>query len=200
MIENLLEGYFFDKTFRLVMTSLRASLGGGRGRGVSWAGESVSRAGGSVSRAGGAVSRAGGAVSRAGGAVSRAGGAVSWAGRAVFWAGCWWWGPWHPSAQKAAISGEHSTTGGLDVVPAVWADLRDYSVDVPSFGGVVLYWDMRTNVDLWESVGVLVVVLCDLFHVRGCLLVYLCCTSLPLSSVMRWQRVLHGVPEEFLRW
>ena len=119
MIENLLEGYFFDKTFRLVMTSLRASLGGGRGRGVSWAGGSVSRAGGSVSRAGGSV--------------SRAGGAVSCAGRAVFWAGCWWWGPWHPSAQKAAISGKHSTTGGLDIVPAVWADLRDYSVDVPSF-------------------------------------------------------------------
>ena len=63
--------------------------------------------------------------------------------------------------------------------------------------------DMRTNVDLWENVGVLVVILRDLFHVRGCLLVYLCCTSLPLrceGSVMRWQRVLHGVPEEFLRW
>ena len=165
MIENLLEGYFFVKTFRLVMTSLRASLGGGRGRGVSWAGGSVSRAGGSV----------------------------SCAGRAVFWAGCWWWGQWHPSAQKAAISGKHSTTGGLDGVPVVWADLCDYSVDVPSFGGAVLYCDMRTNVDLWESVGVLVVILRDLFHVRGCLLAYLCCTSLPLrceGSVMRWQRVL----------
>ena len=138
MIENLLEGYFFDKTFGLVMTSLRVSLDRGRGRGVSWAGGTVSRAG-------------------------------------------YWWGPWHPSAQKAAISGEHSTTGGLDVVPAVWANLRDYSVDVPSFGGVILYCDIRTNIDLWESVGVRVVILCDPFHVRGCLLVYLCCPSLPLG-------------------
>jgi len=78
------------------------------------------------------------------------------------------------------VPDENLATQGLDKVPTMWTDSHDNTIDVPLLSDSVLDSHMRSNSNLREHPGMLVVVGLNLLCFGSCMFLSLFCGSLPL--------------------